>query len=78
MQGIDLSNLSEPERAVYSEVLPFINEIEDRLEIGVSLLLWSSLTRRLVTRGYTLDELIQRVESDVAHQAQFNSERMDH
>jgi hypothetical protein len=65
--------LHDVDRAIYGEIYPLIEEIENRLQQGISLAIFTNMARRLATRGMPLDKLITRLVENYEHQLEYNS-----
>jgi hypothetical protein len=65
--------LTATDEAIHEEIYPLLAEIEDRLGKKIALALWINLTRKLATRGHSLDELQQLLDKHHTHQTEFNT-----
>ena len=66
------SRLSEPERAMLTEVMPLIDEINEQLGTSIDEIVMVMMVRRLCSRGMPEDVLIDKVLHHYRHQADFN------
>ena len=65
--------LSPPEREMYLRVYPVIQKIEDEFGVEMSSLVASNMVRRAVTRGASIDDLINELRYAAKHQAEHNA-----
>ena len=60
--------LTPAETALFEEVLPVIDKVEERLDESIDLITFVMMVRRLAARGVTKDELIKDLEYHYKHQ----------
>ena len=63
--------LTPAERALFDEVLPVIDEVEERLDEAIDLIVLCMMVRRLASRGMSKDEIIKDIHYHYDHQKQF-------
>ena len=70
-------NLNPADDAIFNEIYPLIDEIEQRLDHGISLALWVNLSRKLASRQVELEQMQDLLIRSYKHQQEYNTRMLN-